>query len=76
MVERMGFEEENKRLKKALQPFVSYKHFLDAIFECEKRDPLTEHDAITSIMGCGGSDYIWYGDLMRAEQALKGTADG
>ncbi len=65
--------EENKLLRKALSPFVQFKAFLDALRETQHEKPLTEHSCIVSAMGSGGSDYIWYGDLTRAEKAIKGT---
>lgn len=60
-----------EQLREALVPFVGFKHFVDAMRECQEEKPLTKHSCIASVMGCGGSDYIWYGDLERAEQALK-----
>ena len=62
---------ENKQLKEALSPFVRFKGFLDALQEADHKKPATTHDCIVSAMGCGASDYIWYGDLERANQALS-----
>lgn len=59
----------------ALSPFVSFKLFLDAIRETQKQKPLTTHDCIASVMGSGASDYIWYGDLEKAEQALSAAKE-
>lgn len=59
-----------KKLKEALSPFVSFKVFLDALLECEKEGPMKEYDSIVQIMGCGGSDNIWYKDFIIADDAL------
>jgi hypothetical protein len=65
---------QNKKLKEALSPFVSFKIFLDALIETQNEKPLTEHSSIVQIMGSGGSDNIWYGDLIKAAAAFKAVS--
>jgi hypothetical protein len=70
------------RMAEALRPFAHFADFVLAARENDGGPPPGDNDRVAAYMAAGGSDYIWWKELMaaRAELAefenLKEKPDG
>ncbi len=55
----------------ALEPFSHFCTWIEAVNRLHEGEPISDHTAIVSSQGGGGSDYLLMADLRRARAAIE-----
>ena len=69
--ENMQLKQRIHDLENALNRFVFFLKWIEAVAEIDELEPLKDEDIVVSLTACGGSDRLTVGDFRKAEKLLR-----